>query len=333
MKQIEAEAKKKEADAFAEVVGREKTKVEKENQKATIEAANCAEIKEDVEMKKADTQKDLDAALPLVESAKEALNSIQKKDFQIAKSWANPPGGVPEVFSACIYLLASFWNEAIEIDKNKKPKHTDWKSALKMMKSPEEFMQKLLGFKDIVDQNLVPSSNVKTVKETYLSMEQFNPEAMANKSGAAKGVCEWVINIVKYYDVIQDVEPKRKALKEATEKLEEATVKLNEVESVVRALNEQVAKLTAEYENAVDEKNRAIKEAERCARRLNLAQRLIKALGSENERWGQSIVQLDNQLKLIVGDVLMASSFVSYAGPFNKRFRTTMITEQFLGFL
>jgi dynein heavy chain len=102
-------------------------------------------------------------------------------------------------------------------------------------------------------------------------MEQFNAESMANKSGAAKGVCEWVINIVKYYEVIQDVEPKRKALKEAAEKLEEATIKLNEVESVVRALNEQVAKLTAEYENAVDEKNRAIMEAERCARRLNLA--------------------------------------------------------------
>lgn len=40
---------------------------------------------------------------------------------------------------------------------------------------------------------------------------------MATKSGAAKGICSWVVNIVKYYDVIQDVEPKRKALKEATE--------------------------------------------------------------------------------------------------------------------
>ena len=37
-KQVEAEAKKKEADAFAEVVGREKDKVEIENNKAQIEA-------------------------------------------------------------------------------------------------------------------------------------------------------------------------------------------------------------------------------------------------------------------------------------------------------
>lgn len=33
-------------------------------------------------------------------------------------------------------------------------------------------------------------------------MPNFNPEAMATKSGAARGVCEWVVNIVKYYDVI-----------------------------------------------------------------------------------------------------------------------------------
>lgn len=48
-KQIEAEAKKNEADSFAEVVGKEKDKVEKENSKATIEADKCAVIKADVE--------------------------------------------------------------------------------------------------------------------------------------------------------------------------------------------------------------------------------------------------------------------------------------------
>lgn len=94
---------------------------------------------------------------------------------------------------------------------------------------------------------------------------------MASKSGAAKGICSWVVNIVKYYDVIQDVEPKRKALKEATEQLEEATVKLSAIEEVVKKLNEELNKLKAENDKAVAERNAAISEAERCARRLNLA--------------------------------------------------------------
>lgn len=72
---------KKSADEFAEVVGTEKAKVEIENQKAKIEQDNCGQIKADVEQRKSATQKELDDAIPLVEQAKEALNSIQKKDF------------------------------------------------------------------------------------------------------------------------------------------------------------------------------------------------------------------------------------------------------------
>lgn len=70
------------------------------------------------------------------------------------------------------------------------------------MKSPEAFVDKLQTFKNIVDQNLVPPANVAFVKQNMISMESFTPEVMANKSKAAEGVCSWVLNIVKYYDVI-----------------------------------------------------------------------------------------------------------------------------------
>jgi len=201
-KQIEAESKKKEADAFAEIVGKEKTNVEAENRNANIEQEKCATIKIDVEKKKTDTQAELDAAQPLIEQAKSALDQVSKKDFQIAKTFATPPSGVPEVFISTIYLLAGFFPEAIEIDKNKKPKNFDWKACQKLMQNPEAYVKQLLAYKDIVDQNLVPASNVNYIKQNYLSMPSFNEEAMANKSAAAKGVCAWVINIVKYYEVI-----------------------------------------------------------------------------------------------------------------------------------
>lgn len=47
---------------------------------------------------------------------------------------------MPDVFAATIYLLAGFWPEAIEVNKAKKPKATEWKAALKMMKVPDEFL-------------------------------------------------------------------------------------------------------------------------------------------------------------------------------------------------
>jgi len=76
---------------------------------------------------------------------------------------------VPDVFAAASCILAGFWNDAIEVDRNKKPKDLTWKGCLKMMKSPEEFMKKLMEHKDIIDANLVPPSNMRFVKDTYIS--------------------------------------------------------------------------------------------------------------------------------------------------------------------
>jgi len=82
----------------------------------------------------------------------------------------------------------------------------------------------------------------------------------------------------------------------------------------------------------MDDKNAAQAEADRCARRLDLAQRLVNALGSEADRWATSIVELGKALEVVIGDVLLASSFVSYVGPFNKMFRERIMRHGFISF-
>jgi len=56
-------------------------------------------------------------------------------------------------------------------------------------------------------------------------------------------------------------------------------------------------------------------------------------LGSENDRWDKAIKVLDISINLLPGDVLLASAFVSYAGPFNKKFRDVMIKDSFIKFI
>jgi len=97
--------------------------------------------------------------------------------------------------------MAGFFPE-IEVDKHKKPKDVSWKSCLKLMKNPDDFMRRLMEHKDIIDQNLVPVANMKFVKDNYITSESFRPDLMEKKSMAAKGVCEWVVNMVKYWEVI-----------------------------------------------------------------------------------------------------------------------------------
>lgn len=134
------------------------------------------------------------------------------------------------MFAATIWLLSGFFPEIDTDPKTKKPKAYDWKSAQKMMKNPKAFMDVLVGFKTTVNNNEVPPANVAFVKKEYLSNPVFDPVIMKNKSNAAAGLCNWVINIVKFYDVIQEVGPLRISLEESKKQLEDATAKLNEVE-------------------------------------------------------------------------------------------------------
>lgn len=55
-----------------------------------------------------------------------------------------------------------------------------------------------------------------------------------SKSAAAAGLCSWVINIVKFYDVYVVVEPKRRALNAANAELQAARDKLSFLTDQIR---------------------------------------------------------------------------------------------------
>jgi dynein heavy chain len=72
---------------------------------------------------------------------------------------------------------------------------------------------------------------------------------------------------------------------------------------------------------AENELSSAAAEEQECKDKLDLAKRFINALGSSSSRWESNIKDFNEQLNLIIGDILIASAFVSYCGPFPKKYR------------
>ena len=124
------------------------------------------------------------------------------------KTFASPPAAIEMVFFAVCNLLAGI-TPIVPVDKNKKLKAPNvWKVSQALMKSPAEFVGLLDGFKQKIDDGEVYATGFKAIRDT-LNNEDFNPEIIKVKSSAAAGVCDWVLNIVMYYDVVVTVEPKR----------------------------------------------------------------------------------------------------------------------------
>lgn len=79
------------------------------------------------------------------------------------------------------------------------------------------------------------------------------------------------------------------------------------------------------YDAAVGEKQRLTDAANVCLRKMNAATALINGLGGEKTRWTLQSKEFKQQLGRLVGDVLLATGFLSYCGPYNQEFRATLL--------
>ena len=94
-------------------------------------------------------------------------------------------------------------------------------------------------------------------------------------------------------------------------------------------MQEELNIVLEEKNKAEKELNDAVENETNCKNKLSLARRFIGALGSSSERWTLNIQDYNSQLEVIIGDILISSAFVSYCGPFPKKFKEGIKTAFF----
>ncbi len=87
-----------------------------------------------------------------------------------------------------------------------------------------------------------------------------------------------MVNIVKFFEVFCDVEPKRKALAQANSDLATAQDKLAKIKAKLKELDDNLAELTAQFETATSAKLKCQQEAEATAQTISLANRFVGIL-------------------------------------------------------
>lgn len=318
--EIELEKKNEDANKLITIVGAETEKVGKEKSIADEEEKKVQKINEEVDKKFRDCEEDLKKAQPALTAAMNALDTLNKNNLTEMKSFGAPPGAVTNVTAAVMVLLAP---------GGKIPKDRSWKAAKSTIMSKVDAL--LVNLKEYDKENI--HENCRKSIQPYLADPEFNPDFIHAKSTAAAGLCAWVINIMKFYEVFCEVEPKKIALEQAKAERQVAQDKLTVIQNKITDLEKSLAKLTAEFQEATDAKLRCQAEADATNKTIELANRLVGGLAAENVRWADSIKELKKQEVTLPGDTLLITSFVSYLGCFTKSFRLELMETYWVQYL
>ena len=84
----------------------------------------------------------------------------------------------------------------IQGQTGKIPKDRSWAKVKIMMAKVDQFLDGLINY----DKENIPN-NVLVALEPYLKDKEFEPEFVRSKSAAAAGLCSWVINVIKFFEV------------------------------------------------------------------------------------------------------------------------------------
>ena len=175
---------------------------QKEQDKVEAETAVAQVAADKTEAIKLDCQKDLDEALPALEAAARALNSIQSKDVAELRTIKQFHPDVIRVFQCVCVLLGAEVKK--ELDNATGKRVEDWVTPSKKLLSDMNFLKNLQTYDK---ENMDPKRIDKI--QPFISHENCTVAHLKGINAVASSLCAWVLAMDKYYAVSLVVGPRR----------------------------------------------------------------------------------------------------------------------------
>ena len=291
-----------------------KNNVSKEAAVIQVDADACAAMKKSCE-------DDLAVAIPLLEDAMNALNTLKPSDITEVKAMKTPPGGVVMVMSAICDMMNVKPEKVKDPNDPTKKVQDYWGPSKKHLLGDTKFIQKLKDYdKDNIDPKIIAK-----IQKKYVSKDEFDPAIIKKASVAAMGLCKWVRAMEAYDRVAKVVAPKKAKLKESEETLAVTMQGLNKKKAELKKVEDELSELERALEQAVNRKDELEKNVQLCNEKLVRAKELIDGLGGEQARWSHSVAELGEEYTNVTGNVLIASGVMAYLGPFTSEFRVEIV--------
>ena len=284
-----------------------KSVIEAEGVEIKKEAQICKELKEECATR-------LGAAMPAFNAAIKSLKSVKKEELDEVRQFPSPPEKVKLTLEAICIMLGLRPKMVADPNDWEAEKVADyWGLSQHLLGESKSLFISLETYdKDNMDDEIV-----KKIKNDYLSLADFAPEAVKAASVMCYGMCCWVHAVITYHDIYTAILPKRKAFEEASLRLHNAREKMASNKQQKVALEESLIRLQTQRKAAIAAEIELKKQAESAREREKRASDLLGQLNAEKVRWTEEARRLAQQLETLPGDLFLASMSAVYLGVYS----------------
>ncbi|GJQ67798.1 hypothetical protein Trydic_g16579 [Trypoxylus dichotomus] len=273
---------------------------------------------EQIAIEKGFAEEKLEAARPALEEAEAALNTIKPAHIATVRKLGRPPHLIMRIMD-CVLILFQRRLQSVVPDNTAPCPKPSWPESLKLMASATFLLQLQNYPKDMINNEMVE------LMAPYFEMEDYNMDTAKRVCGDVAGLLSWTKAMAFFHGVNREVLPLKANLTLQEARLKAAMEDLANAERLLEEKEMSLKEVKDQYDSAVMEKQRLTDAANSCIRKMNTATALINGLGGEKLRWTEQSKEFKAQLGRLVGDVVLATGFLSYCGPYNQEFRSNLV--------
>ena len=258
--------------------------------------------KKEIAAKRSEVMEDLSKVEPAVQEASQAVKNIRKQHLVEVRSMANPPPGVRMTLESICLLLGEGT--------------PDWK-GIRQVTMRDNFIPTIVNFNtdDISDEVRIQ------MKRKYLDNPDYDYEKVNRASHACGPLVKWALAQFQYADMLKRVEPLRNELRELEVASEEKEREAAEMTALIGRLEESINNYKEEYAQLISQAEAIKTDLKQVQEKVDRSMSLLKSLGIEKDRWQETSENFRSQMGTLIGDVLLSSAFLAYAGYFDQHYR------------